>query len=133
MLRIIQGFWPENRREIAHRTGWGLLGADGSTPEGFPSGPVIAPLAGFLPDAPSPEGSSPGGSSPGSSSSFSDDKENPLVNETPDGFEQPFNDLHIPQGAANQNWQAYQNLTFTNCFGSGKASFLELEGDSRIS
>jgi len=121
--------------------GWGLEGAEGTTPEGFtpePETPVIAPVGGFppdvaMPDAPSPGGSSPEGSSPGSSSFDSSDEEDPLINETPEGYERPFEDLHIPQGAANQNWIAYQNLTFANCFGSGKVSALELKQIARIS
>jgi len=81
------------------------------------------------------QGSTPGvldtWSDAGSHSSESDDGDDeyipPPQNETPEGYEEPFGELEIPQGDKNENWIAYQDLDFANCYGSGHVSVLDLK------
>lgn len=56
-----------------------------------------------------------------------DEQFDPPHNETPEGYEQPFGDLDIPLGDKNENWVAYQNVDFANCYGTGHVSVLELK------
>ncbi|KAL8825209.1 MAG: hypothetical protein Q9191_004554, partial [Dirinaria sp. TL-2023a] len=58
------------------------------------------------------------GSSPSHGSDSSSEYQ--PVNQTPEDYETPFRSLNIPLGNDNQNWVAYQDLDFTNCYGSGK-------------
>lgn len=71
--------------------------------------------------------SSDTGSEPSQSDYGEDQHIPPPKNETPEGFEQPFEELEIPQGDKNENWVAYQDLEFANCYGSGHVSLLELK------
>jgi len=104
---MIQGFYPEDSNRDADKLGWQLYTNDA------------------MPDHPDHGSVSSGDDTVDSEEE--DEQFDPPHNETPEGYEDPFDDLHIPQGDKNENWIAYQNINFRNCYASNRVSVLELK------